>query len=104
MHDKQFCLLINYLHAHQPAQQPLKCNAILAVSQVAKVLTFDGVACCLLRAFRKRKLTNPSGLSPIVNTLMSDGVEHSLLRAVMPTHVNNPLMPVPMPYSCGAHC
>ena len=73
----------------------------MAVSQVAKDLTFDGVDCCLLRAFPTTQLDNRSGLSPIANALMSDGVEQPLLRAVVPTHVDNPLMPVPIR---RAHC
>ncbi len=65
---------MNHTYAHQPAQQPLKCNAILAVSQIAEALTFHGVACCHLWAILTTQVDNPSGLSPIANVLMSDGV------------------------------
>ncbi len=54
-----------HLHAHQPAQQLLKCNAIWAVSQIAEDITFDGVACYLLRAFLTTQVDNTLGLSPI---------------------------------------
>lgn len=76
----------------------------MAVSQVAKALTSDGVGHSLLRAVVTTQVDKPSGLSPIAKALMSDAVGYSFLRATVTTQVSNFFGLSPMPYSQRANC